>query len=530
MVVHVLSGQWPFPCEAVRTTADNPSNLHAVSEFDRRASTIQIIKDTHPLIPLVKQCLSNSPSLRPTALDVHQRVSTVADSCPPSFVNRAVMLETIKVVREEKEVLRIEKENSTLEKDVIINERDIAISENAALTSQIEKVQGEMTDLMETNKLLHRTIQEKVQETDEKVQKMLYQEAILVSKVASLKNELDHALAVKDLNLFSKDAKLSVTKCATIDVVTKALTIYTNRVVCLGNGVYIGYTYSTAATYMGFGSIPFGPLHYRCDTDMWRCLPLPPVKEYNLGYIFEKLLVVGGHKVSDVYEFNETSQQWIKSTSVPPMPTARSHATVATWTAADMSALIVCGGKDRKSNTVDVVEVYHSVTAQWHTTAPSLPLPRHSMRYSMHQNTLYLLGGEKVTQKSSVFCVSVPDLLESLFQQRSSNDSDQDRHKWQTLPDVPSTCCLPVNLNDCLLAVERRKAVVYGYCPPFSTWVKLGNIPFLKTFEGALTAEARVIVSMNSDELLVVDAKFSMTTVDPAVSLAFSVSKITVAL
>ena len=45
---------------------------------------------------------------------------------------------------------------------------------------------------------------------------------------------------------------------------------------------------------------------------------------------------------ADIHEFNKESQQWEKSTTIPPMPTARCVAAVATWTTPEASALIVC--------------------------------------------------------------------------------------------------------------------------------------------------------------------------------------------
>ena len=46
MMVHVLSGQWPFPGEAVRVNPrypNNPNDLVGVTEFDRREEYINLI-------------------------------------------------------------------------------------------------------------------------------------------------------------------------------------------------------------------------------------------------------------------------------------------------------------------------------------------------------------------------------------------------------------------------------------------------------------------------------------------------------
>ena len=487
MVVHVLGGQWPFPGEAVRTNPDNPSNLIAVSEYDRRESTIKLIKDTHPLMSLIKRCLSNSPSLRPTASEVHQQVSTVADNNPPSFANKVVMLETIEVVNKEKETLRIEKEGMELEKEIIINERDRAVSENAVLISQIKKIQEEISDLTEANMVLLSTVQEKDQQINRKTEKLNCLEAALVSRNAGLKNGLDCTMNCSDL--FTQEAKLSVCKCAAIEIPWKEMALH--RSLCTRDGVYVAYSPM-------FKGPSGGLIHYSCDSNIWHSLPIPPVRDYNLGYLFGKLLALGGHDTSDVYEFDETAQEWVKSATIPPMPTARSHATVATWITPDVSALIVCGGKDHKSNTVSTVEVFHSVTSEWHTSAPSLPHRRHSMKYTIVQNTLFLVGGHKTLPKYSAFSIFIPDLLETIFlNQSASSDDDM---KWHVLPDVPSAVCLPVSHNgQHLLAIGQT--TVYIYCPTFSSWVKLGSLPFSnRMYDGIIAG-----TDINSDELLLVE-------------------------
>ena len=141
MMVHVLSGQWPFPGEAVRVNPRNPNNpndLVGVSEFDRREEYINLIGNEHPLMTLIQGCLSNSPFHRPTSSEVHQRVSAVAADHPHSFTNRVEMMDRIKTLREEREAIRMEKEHmqtqiSNLQSEV--GRLQILSSPNSAQTS-----------------------------------------------------------------------------------------------------------------------------------------------------------------------------------------------------------------------------------------------------------------------------------------------------------------------------------------------------------------------------------------------------------
>ena len=139
MVVHVLSGQWPFPKEAVQVNPQNPKDLTPLSEFDRREDYIKEIRNEHPLLTLVENCLSNSPSHRPTSSEVHQQVSAVAADHPPSFTNRVDMLKRIKHIQYLMEQLRQE-----------IPTRDNISGATAELKSvrdQIAALQAEVSDL-----------------------------------------------------------------------------------------------------------------------------------------------------------------------------------------------------------------------------------------------------------------------------------------------------------------------------------------------------------------------------------------------
>ena len=52
MIVHVLSGRWPFPGEAVQVNPqnpDDPNDVVGVSEFNHREDYINDIGNEHPL-------------------------------------------------------------------------------------------------------------------------------------------------------------------------------------------------------------------------------------------------------------------------------------------------------------------------------------------------------------------------------------------------------------------------------------------------------------------------------------------------
>lgn len=223
MMVHVLSGRWPFPGEAVKTNPSNPSELIAVSEFDRHETTVKLIDDTHPFMPLIKQCLSNSPSLRPTAFEIYEQVSVVVKDNPPSYANRAIMLETIKIFRKEKEMSRIEIENLRAGMDAILTqfEKDAAILENTLLSSQLAEMHRKLSDLKKEAKQLCMNICDKEQEIDTKKKELPCREAAPITRRDSLKTEPDKKFnsVIKGLDIFTQQGvKFSSTRCATFDI------------------------------------------------------------------------------------------------------------------------------------------------------------------------------------------------------------------------------------------------------------------------------------------------------------------------
>ena len=174
MMLHVLSGRWPFPGEAVRVNPRNPNNpndLVGVTEFDRREEYANLVGNEHPLMTLIQGCLSNSPAHRPTSSEIHLRVSAVAAEHPPSlgFTNRVEMMDRIKVLCEEKEREKSEKGNAIVQKDIAIAERDRSIAELTETQStidslhkshsiEVEAMQIENADMKAENEELHATI------------------------------------------------------------------------------------------------------------------------------------------------------------------------------------------------------------------------------------------------------------------------------------------------------------------------------------------------------------------------------------
>ena len=107
--------------------------------------------------------------------------------------------------------------------------------------------------------------------------------------------------------------------------------------------------------------------------------------------------------------FMNLMKQWVRSTSIPPMPTARSSTTVVSWSSPP--AQIICGGRNEQNQPINIVEVYHSRTSQWHAVTP-LPFPRANMTHMVIHNVLYLVcgyeGKEAISCKKTVLSTLIP--------------------------------------------------------------------------------------------------------------------------
>ena len=93
LIIHTLCGRWPFPGEAFHPDPRNPGAIIPVSEVERRAEYLQEIGNDHPLMGLIRQCLSNMPANRPEAPALLERVNAILSTLPQPFTNRVQMIQ-----------------------------------------------------------------------------------------------------------------------------------------------------------------------------------------------------------------------------------------------------------------------------------------------------------------------------------------------------------------------------------------------------------------------------------------------------
>ena len=103
LMVHLFSGQWPFPTKAVKVDPQDDSRMIPQSEADRRQEKLDAIGRDHPLMPLILCCLHNSPARRPEVVEILKQASQVAAN---SSKNKIELLKQVTVLRADTEKLQ----------------------------------------------------------------------------------------------------------------------------------------------------------------------------------------------------------------------------------------------------------------------------------------------------------------------------------------------------------------------------------------------------------------------------------------
>ena len=105
LMLHMFCGKWPFPL-ADRYEDPHDRNKYILrTEIERRQQFFSDIQATHPLLPLMRRCLSDHPDARPTVLVILTAVRKLNSQFPPSFQDRVKVFEQIKADANEKAIL-----------------------------------------------------------------------------------------------------------------------------------------------------------------------------------------------------------------------------------------------------------------------------------------------------------------------------------------------------------------------------------------------------------------------------------------
>ena len=205
LMVHLFSGQWPFPTKAVKVDPQDDSRMIPQSEADRRQEKLDAIGRDHPLMTLILHCLHNSPSQRPETTEILKQVNQVLARVSCSSENRIELLQQVTSLRTETE--RIQQVNRSLKGDT-----EELQDANKTLRADVESLQhahiserADMEKLQESNRLLKADIERLQQEHQEKIT------SLRESSSAELQSTRDTLLAnIKSAQKLQKIAEKSV--------------------------------------------------------------------------------------------------------------------------------------------------------------------------------------------------------------------------------------------------------------------------------------------------------------------------------
>ena len=128
-----------------RVDPSNPQVPIAVTEVERREDFFDKIGSDHPLVNLIRRCLSNNPSLRPHTPEIVQRISDLVSHFPASFENRIEMLHGISTnevekreLQEELKRMAVTNEEKEREKQNISQEKEAFVLSCSAEVQQLQ--------------------------------------------------------------------------------------------------------------------------------------------------------------------------------------------------------------------------------------------------------------------------------------------------------------------------------------------------------------------------------------------------------
>ena len=196
LVVHTLSGEWPTPSGVYAEDPRDPNKTIPVNEFERRRRFIDRIREGHPLLGLIEQCLSNVASRRPDAAEVVRQLQAEHVRVPPRPENRLELLQQVQSLRagaqhssrEEIEALRREietqrreieavradmaqwnaeiellRQNSSVQQSRYESERGNLQAQRAALQRDMETLRAELTLTVEQSQTETESLRAQVQ-------------------------------------------------------------------------------------------------------------------------------------------------------------------------------------------------------------------------------------------------------------------------------------------------------------------------------------------------------------------------------
>ncbi len=146
LMIHTLCGKWPFPADAFREDPHSPGSLTPILEVERRGEYLQQIGLDHPLMGLIRRCLSNAPKSRPEASEILEAIEVELSSHPPVVGNKIEMLRRIEAQEQPQQVesLTTELEAQKRKIEILVGEIESKKEENESQKKEILSLRSQL--------------------------------------------------------------------------------------------------------------------------------------------------------------------------------------------------------------------------------------------------------------------------------------------------------------------------------------------------------------------------------------------------
>ena len=445
IIIQILTRLFPNPTDRYRT-ACAPQNYEEdeevrvlVSETERRKDHLQLIPDTHSLKPLSIQCLKKKETLRPSVLQLSERLSELKQA--PEYTESMHRIQNgiefkeveqqlqsqieanskeaseykaeLQRIMEDKDKLLLDNQQSIEAKDRQLQEKEhtIVTKQRAIETKerQLQRIQQQLVDSQQ----LVADFQQSLQQKDKTISDLQQTIDVLHQERESQqlkKQDIATNIQPQQLPAAEEKTQIATAVSGAQKDISKIMwrkekkapqTMLRGAAVVHGNTAYFTPSDSFKV--------------YSCYNILqWCRLPYNPNRGFSLAVIDGLLTSVGGYNsqnvdINTLLSLTGEGEKKTWSEVFPSMPTPRYHTACITTE----QALVVVGGEG-KGKDLATVEVMNISTNQW-TAVRSLPQKLRSLSCTACRDSLYLAGGIAGggLWSKSVFTCSLTDLLQT---------------------------------------------------------------------------------------------------------------------
>ena len=541
IVIQILTREFPNPTDRFRTVQvpqfEEPLR-QVVPETERRQSQLKLIPDTHPLKPVVLQCLKREGQ-RPSAVELSERLSELKQSSQytdsqhqtqsnysdvqqlqQQLRGQRILTEAktrevrehqtrITELQEEKQHLIETKDRQFLEKQHTIIDKDCRLHENQRQLQILQQTQEQLQASEQLVSEFQHSLQQKdktisdLQQTISAHERQIQQ----LEQQNTVSGDQPQQQSITGPQTIVAAAKKDISKMTWREGKSAPEGMHRGAAVVHGNTAY----FSPASSHKVYSYQLIG------EEEQWSQLPDNDNEIFSLAVINDLVTSVGGYKngyTDTLLSLTGEGERKKWSEIFPPMPTPRQNAACITTE----QALVVAGGYV-DGGRLDTVEVMNINTKQWTAVSP-LPQKLSLLSPTVCGDTLYLAGGfTNYSPSKSVFTCSIPDLITSPNThgsriQRTFSQSNV----WREISSLPVTRSTLVSFSGELLAIGgsdgsgNPTSAVYRNDSHTDSWKVISQMKYKRSAYFAVTLPGdRIIVvggfdsgvcSVNSVEIL----------------------------